>query len=147
MVDGSAYAGLGQGAGDFGFGANYKQGKSQVQDFMANSGIRMDPSSGAYAGAMGEMTGQALGMDAQARRDYTMNLLRTPLQTMSVAGKNLVPGSPSQFDPNAAGGGMRNMFSGDRPDMTMAQQNSLDDGSYTGGGSGRTPRGFGWGQG
>jgi hypothetical protein len=83
------------GQGDFGFGANYKKGKSQVQDFMAGSGVKMDPSNPAYAGMMGNMTGQAMGMDAQAKRDYTMNLLRTPLQVAQTQGANFLASSDS----------------------------------------------------
>ena len=93
--------GLMGGAGDFGFGSNFKLGKSQVQNFMGSRGIKMDPSSGAYAGAMGNMTGQALGMDAGARRDYAMNLLRSPLQMFQTTGANFMPNSPSRgFDAN-----------------------------------------------
>jgi len=87
--------GLMNGQGDFGFGSNYKQGKSQVQDFMASRGVKMDPGSGAYAGAMGNMTGQALGMDAQARNNYALQLLGTPLQIAQGGGGNFIPGSPS----------------------------------------------------
>ncbi len=90
--------GLNSGAGDFGFGGSYKAGKGQINQMMADSGIKMDPSSGVYAGAMGAMAGQAGAMDAQARRDYTMGLLRTPLQTAMISeeGRNMIPGAPTQ---------------------------------------------------
>ena len=88
--------GLMEGQGDFGFGSNYKKGKSQVQDFMASRGIKMDPGSGAYAGAMGEMTGQALGMDAQARNNYALQLLGTPMQVAQGSGANFMTNSPSR---------------------------------------------------
>ena len=88
--------GLQTGQGDFGFGSNYKQGKSQVQDFMASRGVKMDPSSGAYAGMMGNMTGEALGMDADRRDKYAMQLMGTPMQTMTTTGANFLPNSPSR---------------------------------------------------
>ena len=88
--------GLATGQGDFGFGSNYKQGKSQVQDFMASRGIKMDPSSGAYAGAMGEMTGKALGMDADARRNYALQVMGTPMQIAQGSGANFLSNSPSR---------------------------------------------------
>lgn len=84
------------GGGDFGFGSNYKQGKSQVQDFMASRGVRLDPRSGSYAGAMGKMTGQAMGMDAEARRGYMLELLNRPIQIAQTGGANFIPGSPSR---------------------------------------------------
>ena len=97
----SMFRGRQSGAGDFGFGSNFKLGKSQVQNFIASRGGKLDPSSGAYAGAMGNMTGQALGMDAQARNDYTMNLLRSPMQMFQTTGANFMPDSPSRgFDAN-----------------------------------------------
>ena len=91
-----AAQGFMRGDGDFGFGSNYKQGKSQVQDFMASRGVRMDPSSGAYAGAMGNMTGQAQGMDNDARRQFALQLMGTPLQIAQTAGANFIPGTVSQ---------------------------------------------------
>ena len=85
------------GQGDFGFGTNVKQGKSQLQDFMASRGVKMDPSSGAYAGAMGNMIGQAQGMDQGARRGFAMDLLRSPMQTFQGPfTANMLPGSPSR---------------------------------------------------
>ena len=85
------------GQGDFGFGTNVKQGKSQLQDFMASRGVKMDPSSGSYAGAMGNMIGQAQGMDQGARRGFAMDLLRSPMQTFQGPfTANMLPGSPSR---------------------------------------------------
>ena len=56
-------------------------------------------SDGSYLGhtstAYGNMVGNALGQDANARRQYAMGLLQTPLQTATVTGANLVPGSTS----------------------------------------------------
>ena len=85
------------GQGDFGFGTNVKQGKSQLQDFMASRGVKMDPSSGAYAGAYGNMVGQAAGMDQGARRGFAMDLLRSPMQTyQGPVTANFLPMSPSR---------------------------------------------------
>ena len=87
--------GLQGGGGDFGYGTNVKKGKSQLQDFMASRGVKMDPGNAAYAGAYGNMVGQAAGMDAQARRDEVARLLSTPLQTVQSTGGNFMPTSPS----------------------------------------------------
>ena len=89
-------AGLRGGGGDFGFGTNVKQGQRQLQNLMAQRGVSIDPRSGAYAGAYGNMVGQAAAADQGARRDYMMNLLRSPLQIASSTGHNFLPTSPSQ---------------------------------------------------
>jgi hypothetical protein len=96
-------AGLKGGGGDFGFGTSVKQGGSQLAQMMASRGI--SPQSGAYAGAYGNMVGQAAGQDQDARRQYMMQLLGMPLQTAQTAGANLIPGSPSQgWSPGAQEG-------------------------------------------
>ena len=81
------------GGGDFGFGSAFKQGKSQLQDMMAQRGI----SSGSGVGlkAMGNMTAGALNQDAQNRRNTWFQLMGQPLQTAQTAGANYIPGSPS----------------------------------------------------
>ena len=88
------------GGGDFGFGNSIKQGKSQVQDFMAQRGVRMGGGGGqmggAYAGAMGNMMGQATAADAQSRRNYALQLLGTPMQVAQSRGANFLPGSTSR---------------------------------------------------
>lgn len=91
----AAARGLLQGAGDFGYGSNIKQGKSQLQDFMASRGVKMSPQSGAYGAAYGSMVGNALGMDAQARQNYGLGLLNSGLQVAHATGANFIPGSPS----------------------------------------------------
>ena len=73
------------GSGDFGFGSNVKQGSSQLSQFMADRGISQG--SGYYGGAMGNMIAQAMSGDAQARRGYGMDLVRTPVQTAAITGK------------------------------------------------------------
>jgi hypothetical protein len=88
--------GVASGQGEFGFGSNIKQGKSQLQDFMASRGVKMSPESGAYAGAMGNMIGQASAGDAQNRRQFALNLLGTPLQVAQSSGANFIPGSYSR---------------------------------------------------
>lgn len=84
------------GGGDFGYGSNIKQGKSQLQDFMASRGVKLSPQSGAYGAAYGNMVGQAQGMDQNARRQYALGLLGTPLQIAQTTGMNFIPNSPSQ---------------------------------------------------
>ena len=86
--------GLLGGGGDFGYGSNVKAGTSQLQNMMANRGIKVG-TGGAYSGAYGNMVGNALGQDANARRQYAMGLLQSPLQTATVTGANLIPGSTS----------------------------------------------------
>ena len=86
--------GLMGGGGDFGYGSNIKQGTSQLQNMMAQRGVKIG-TGGAYSGAYGSMVGNALGQDADARRQYAMQLLQTPLQIASATGRNLIPGSPS----------------------------------------------------
>ena len=91
-----AAQGFMRGDGDFGYGSNYKKGKSQVQDFLASSGVKLSADNPAYAAAMGNMTGQAMGMDADARRQYGLQLMGTPLQIAQTAGANFIPGTVSQ---------------------------------------------------
>ncbi len=86
--------GLMGGGGDFGYGSNVKAGTSQLQNMMAQRGVKVG-TGGAYSGAYGNMVGNALGQDANARRQYAMQLLQTPLQTATITGANWVPGSPS----------------------------------------------------
>lgn len=96
--------GLLGGGGDFGYGSNIKQGTSQLQNMMAQRGIKVG-TGGAYSGAYGNMVGNALGQDAQARRQYAMGLLQSPLQTATVSGANLIPGSTSAgYSPGAQEG-------------------------------------------
>jgi hypothetical protein len=87
------FAGLRGGGGDFGYGTNVKQGSSQLAQMMASRGI--SPQGGAAAGAYGAMVGGAASADQDARRNYMMQLLGTPLQTAQVNGANFVPGSVS----------------------------------------------------
>jgi len=82
------------GGGDFGFGSAYKQGKNQVQQMMAQRGI--SPQSGVNLAAMGNMTANAVGQDAQNRRNTWFQLMGQPLQTATVSGANFVPGSTSR---------------------------------------------------
>jgi len=81
------------GGGDFGFGTAFKQGKSQLQDMMAQRGISSD--SGIGMQQMGNMTAGALGQDAANRRDTWFQLMGVPLQTAQTSGANFIPGSPS----------------------------------------------------
>lgn len=88
------------GAGDFGAGANIKQGKSQLAQFMNDRGI--NPQSGAGIAGMADMIGTAEAGANQNRLGYAMNLLRSPLQTVQTAGSNWLPESPSYgYDPTA----------------------------------------------
>jgi len=51
------------------------------------------------------MVGNAMSNDVAARRQYALSLLGTPLQTATVTGANLIPGSPSQgWSPGAQEG-------------------------------------------
>ena len=88
------YAGLQGGGGDFGYGTNVRQGTSQLQNMMAQRGIKVG-TGGAYSGAYGNMVGAAASADQEARRNYAMQLLGQQLQTANVTGANLIPGSPS----------------------------------------------------
>ena len=81
------------GSGDFGFGANVKQGKSQLQQMMGDRGI--SPQGGAGMNALSQMIGTASAADAQGRNDYAMNVLRSPMQVVSTEGSNWLPNSPS----------------------------------------------------
>ena len=67
------------GAGDYGFGSAFKQGKSQLQDYMANRGVSQD--SGVGLKAMGNVATGASQVDAQNRTQRWMQLMGTPLQT------------------------------------------------------------------
>ena len=84
------------GQGDFGFGSAIKQGKSQVQDFLSSRGVQLDPNSGDYGGAMGQMIGAASQGADQNRRQFAMGLLNSPLQIAQTAGANFIPGSYSR---------------------------------------------------
>jgi hypothetical protein len=81
------------GSGDYGFGQAFKQGKSQLQDYMASRGV--SPQSGVGLQAMGGLAANAAAQDAAGRRQSLFQLMGTPLQTAQVAGANFVPGSPS----------------------------------------------------
>lgn len=83
------------GGGDTGFGANIKQGTSQLQNMMAQRGIKVG-SGGAYSGAYGNMVGTAMSNDANERYKRIYELLGMPLQIASATGKNFIPGSPSE---------------------------------------------------
>ncbi len=97
--------GLMGGGGDFGYGSNIKQGTSQLQNMMAQRGVKVG-TGGAYSGAYGNMVGNALGQDANARRTYAMQLLQSPLQIASATGHNYIPGSPSSTRPGSTRFGM-----------------------------------------
>ena len=101
--------GLLGGGGDFGYGSNVKAGTSQLQNMMASRGIKVG-TGGAYSGAYGNMVGNALGQDAQARRQYAMGLLQSPLQTATVTGANLIPGSTSAGYSGGAQEGSWNLY-------------------------------------
>jgi hypothetical protein len=81
------------GSGDFGTGQAIKQGKSQLQDFMAQRGI--SPDSGIYGQQMGNMVANAASQGAANRRNTMLQLMGTPLQTAQTAGANYITGSPS----------------------------------------------------
>lgn len=83
------------GGGDTGFGANVKQGTSQLQQMMAQRGIKVG-SGGAYTGAYGNMLGTAMSNDANERYNRIYQMLGMPLQIASATGKNYIPGSPSE---------------------------------------------------
>jgi len=77
------------GSGDYGLGSNIKAGMSNLQQMMADRGI--SPESGVYNSALSNMIAQATEADAASRRDYGLNLLRTPVQTAVISGENLLP--------------------------------------------------------
>jgi hypothetical protein len=79
---------------DTGFGANIKQGTSQLQQMMAQRGIKVG-SGGAYTGAYGNMVGTAASNDANERYNRIYQMLGMPIQTATVTGANFVPGSTS----------------------------------------------------
>jgi hypothetical protein len=81
------------GAGEFGFGQAAKQGKSQVQNFLADRGV--DMGSGFAAGAMGDAFANAAAQDSANRNQFNLSLLNTPLQVAQTAGANFIPGSTS----------------------------------------------------
>ena len=123
--------GLLGGGGDFGYGSNVKAGTSQLQNMMASRGIKVG-TGGAYSGAYGNMVGNALGQDANARRQYAMGLLQSPLQTATVTGANLIPGSTSAGYSQGAQEGTWNAYRrtgyvspgvGGRP-INLAQRNA-----------------------
>jgi hypothetical protein len=79
---------------DTGFGANIKQGTSQLQQMMAQRGIKVG-SGGAYTGAYGNMVGTAAANDANERYKRIYQMLGQPIQTATVTGANFVPGTVS----------------------------------------------------
>jgi hypothetical protein len=79
---------------DTGFGANIKQGTSQLQQMMAQRGIKVG-SGGAYTGAYGNMVGTAASNDANERYKRIYQMLGQPIQTATVTGANFIPGSVS----------------------------------------------------
>ena len=81
------------GAGDYGFGNAIKQGKSQLQDFMAQRGI--SPDSGVYGQQMGNMVANASALAGQNRMNNLFQLMSQPLQTATITGANFLPGSTS----------------------------------------------------
>jgi hypothetical protein len=81
------------GAGEFGFGQAAKQGKSQVQNFLADRGV--DMGSGFAAGAMGDAFANAGAQDSANRNQFNLSLLNTPLDVAQASGGNFIPGSPS----------------------------------------------------
>ena len=124
------------GAGDFGYGANVKSGTSQLQQMMAQRGIKVG-SGGAYTGAYGNMVGNAMGQDAAARRQYAINLLQSPLQIATATGANFIPGSTSAGASSGAQEGSFNQFQ-----STGWTPGGMGPNSYTG--RGWTPRPQGW---
>ena len=95
------------GAGDFGYGQAAKQGKGQVQQFLADHGI--DQNSGIGMGMQANAFGQASALDAQNRRSFDLSLLGTPLQVLHATGGNFIPGSPSAgFSTGAQEGSFNN---------------------------------------
>jgi hypothetical protein len=79
---------LGQRAGDFGGGQAFKSGMGNLEQIMAQRGI--SPQSGAYAGAVGNVAGQAGVADQQNYQNAMFRLLGTPLQTHQSSGPNMV---------------------------------------------------------
>ncbi len=90
---------------DTGFGANIKQGTSQLQQMMAQRGIKVG-SGGAYTGAYGNMVGTAASNDANERYNRIYQMLGMPLQVASATGKNFIPGSPSSQTPGSLSRGL-----------------------------------------
>jgi len=117
------YDGLSRGDGDFGYGTNVKSGLSQLQQMMASRGVSVNPNSGAYAGAAGNVIGQAAAADATARRNYMMQLLSSPLQTATISGRNYVPGSPSNTDIFNQLSAQARMSSGPRIGLDTSEEN------------------------
>lgn len=85
---------------DTGFGANIKQGASQLQQMMARRGIKVG-SGGAYTSAYGNMVGTAAANDANERYNRIYQMLGMPLQIATATGKNFIPGSPSSQTPGS----------------------------------------------
>jgi hypothetical protein len=92
---------------DTGFGANIKQGTSQLQQMMAQRGIKVG-SGGAYTGGLGNMVGTALSNDANERYSRIYQMLGMPIQIASATGKNYIPGSPSSQTPGSLSRGLYN---------------------------------------
>lgn len=129
-------SGVANGAGDFGYGANIKSGTSQLQQMMAQRGIKVG-SGGAYTGAYGNMVGNAMGQDAAARRQYAINLLQSPLQIATATGANFIPGSTSAGASSGAQEGSWNQFQN-----TGWTPGGMGPNSYTGHGWGGRPKGW-----
>lgn len=81
------------GDGDHGFGTAVKQGKTQIQQMLADLGVSAN--SGYGAAAMGDMVANAASQDSANRVQTMLELIRTPLQTAQTQGANFIPGSPS----------------------------------------------------
>ena len=73
------------GAGDFGFGNIAKQGMGTLGQMFAGRGI--DPRSGVAMNATGNMFGNAMAQDAQARRNYAMSLMTYSPGTVTAANR------------------------------------------------------------
>jgi hypothetical protein len=69
------------GRGDFGFGQATKQGMSQLQQLMADRGVR--PDSGVFNAGLSNMLAQASMQDAMNRRQYGMGLASMAPQMMT----------------------------------------------------------------
>lgn len=125
------------GSGEFGFGQAAKQGKGQVQQFLADRGV--DMGSGFAAGAMGDTFANAGAYDSANRNQFNLSLLQTPFQVAQASGANFLPGSPSTggnaqdqadswsgfFTHGGArtGGGWENPLGGARGNIVQPQQN------------------------
>ena len=99
------------GAGDFGYGSFVKQGKSQLQNFLAQQGIAQG--SGVGVAGMGNMLAQASGIAAQNRHRQMMDIASlSPAIAMGERGDNLR--NLGMFDPTGRfakpGGGAWNPY-------------------------------------